>query len=95
MDFELSEEHKMLREMARDFARREMAPTLKDYERQRKINYDIIKKMDRKSWDLLIFLADKEEKANDVLGPLFPYQRGSGTGLPEEGQPSGQKRVCH
>ncbi len=45
MNFELSEEHKMLREMARDFARREMMPTLKDYERQRKINYDIIKKM--------------------------------------------------
>ena len=45
MDFELSEEHKMVREMARDFARREMAPSLKDYERQRKINYDIIKKM--------------------------------------------------
>jgi alkylation response protein AidB-like acyl-CoA dehydrogenase len=45
MDFELSEENKMLREMARDFARREMMPTLKDYERQRKINYDIIKKM--------------------------------------------------
>jgi butyryl-CoA dehydrogenase len=45
MDFELSEEQVMLRDMARSFARREMLPTLKDYERQRKVNHDVIKKM--------------------------------------------------
>jgi butyryl-CoA dehydrogenase len=45
MKFELSEEQLMLRDMARKFAEQEMAPTLQEYERQRKINYDIIKKM--------------------------------------------------
>jgi len=45
MNFELSEEQMMLRDMARKFAEQEMAPTLQDYERQRKINYGVIKKM--------------------------------------------------
>jgi alkylation response protein AidB-like acyl-CoA dehydrogenase len=45
MNFELSEEQMMFRDMARKFAEQEMLPTLKEYERQRKINYDIIKKM--------------------------------------------------
>lgn len=45
MNFELTEEQVMLRNMTRDFAEREMLPTLKDYERQRKINYELIKKM--------------------------------------------------
>lgn len=35
----------MFRDMARKFAEQEMLPTLKDYERQRKVNYDVIKKM--------------------------------------------------
>ena len=45
MNFELTEEQVMLWNMTRDFAEREMLPTLKDYERQRKINYELIKKM--------------------------------------------------
>jgi alkylation response protein AidB-like acyl-CoA dehydrogenase len=45
MNFELTEEQMMLQSMARKFAEQEMLPTLKDYERQRKINYDIIRKM--------------------------------------------------
>jgi len=45
MNFELSQEQIMFRDMARKFAEQEMIPTLKDYERQRKINYDVIKKM--------------------------------------------------
>ena len=45
MNFELSEEQMMLRSMARKFAEEEMLPTLKEYERQRKVNYDVIKKM--------------------------------------------------
>jgi len=45
MNFELTEEQLMLRSMARKFAEQEMLPTLKDYERQRKINYDVIPKM--------------------------------------------------
>ncbi len=45
MNFELTEEQLMIRDMARKFAQQEMLPTLRDYERQRKINYDVIKKM--------------------------------------------------
>jgi alkylation response protein AidB-like acyl-CoA dehydrogenase len=45
MNFELTEEQTMFRDMARKFAKQEMLPTLKDYERQRKVNYDVIKKM--------------------------------------------------
>jgi butyryl-CoA dehydrogenase len=45
MNFELTEEQVMLQSMAHKFAEQEMLPTLRDYERQRKINYDVIKKM--------------------------------------------------
>jgi len=45
MNFELSQEQVMFRDMARKFAEQEMLPTLKEYERQRKVNYDVIKKM--------------------------------------------------
>jgi alkylation response protein AidB-like acyl-CoA dehydrogenase len=45
MDFELSEKQMMLRSMAREFAEQEMLPTLKEYEREHKVNYDLIKKM--------------------------------------------------
>ena len=45
MNFELSQEQKMLRDMARKFAEQEMMPTLQEYEHERKINFDIIKKM--------------------------------------------------
>ena len=45
MNFELTEEQIMFRDMARKFAKQEMLPTLKEYERQRKVNYDVIKKM--------------------------------------------------
>jgi butyryl-CoA dehydrogenase len=45
MNFELSEEQMMLRDMAYKFAEQEMAPTLRDYERKREINYKVIKKM--------------------------------------------------
>jgi alkylation response protein AidB-like acyl-CoA dehydrogenase len=45
MNFELTEEQLMLRNMARNFAEQEMLPTLKDRERQGTMDYDLIKKM--------------------------------------------------
>jgi len=45
MDFELNEQQTMWRSMARKFAKQEMLPTLKEYEQQHKVNYDVIKKM--------------------------------------------------
>jgi glutaryl-CoA dehydrogenase (non-decarboxylating) len=45
MDFELSEEQVMFRDMARKFAEQEIIPNLKENERQEKFDRDIIKKM--------------------------------------------------
>lgn len=45
MDFELNEQQTMWRSMARKFAKEEILPTLKEYEQQHKVNYDVIKKM--------------------------------------------------
>ncbi len=45
MDFELSDEQKMLKDVARKFAEKEMLPTLREFELKREINFDLIKKM--------------------------------------------------
>lgn len=45
MDFELTEEQRMFRDMARKFAEQEILPTLKENERQEKFDQGIIKKM--------------------------------------------------
>ena len=45
MDFELNDEQKMLKEVARKFAEKEMLPTLREFEQKREINFDLIKKM--------------------------------------------------
>jgi alkylation response protein AidB-like acyl-CoA dehydrogenase len=45
MNFELSQEQKMLREMARRFAEQEMMPSLREYESARKVNHALLKKM--------------------------------------------------
>jgi glutaryl-CoA dehydrogenase (non-decarboxylating) len=45
MNFELSEEQTMLRNMARKFAEQEMLPSLREYESARRVNHDLLKKM--------------------------------------------------
>jgi alkylation response protein AidB-like acyl-CoA dehydrogenase len=45
MDFSLSEEHRMIRDMTRDFSREVIAPRAEDMERTGEYPYDIIKKM--------------------------------------------------
>jgi butyryl-CoA dehydrogenase len=45
MDFELSEEQRMFRDMARKFAEQEIQPTLKENIRQEKFDLEIIKKI--------------------------------------------------
>ena len=45
MNFELTQEQKMLRDMARKFAEQEMLPALQECERARRVNHDITKKM--------------------------------------------------
>ena len=45
MNFELSEEQKILKNMARKFAEQEMLPSLREYESRRKVNHNLLKKM--------------------------------------------------
>ena len=45
MNFDLTEEQKMLQDMARKFAEKEMLPTLREYEAAHKVNFNLIKKM--------------------------------------------------
>ncbi len=45
MNFELSQEQKMLKDMARKFAEQEMLPSLREYESARKVNHALLKKM--------------------------------------------------
>ena len=45
MNFQLSEEQRMLKDTARKFAEREMLPSLREYESARKVNHDLIKRM--------------------------------------------------
>lgn len=45
MNFELSEEQKILQNMARKFAETEMLPSLREYESERKVNHGLLKKM--------------------------------------------------
>jgi len=45
MNFDLSEEQRMVQDMARKFALNEMLPTIQEYEAEHKINHDLTKKM--------------------------------------------------
>lgn len=45
MDFSLAEEHKMVTRMVRDFAEKEVAPVIKEYDRENKVNRHAIERM--------------------------------------------------
>jgi glutaryl-CoA dehydrogenase (non-decarboxylating) len=45
MDFRLTEEHEMVARMVRDFAEKEVAPVIKDYDREHKVNRDAVRRM--------------------------------------------------
>jgi alkylation response protein AidB-like acyl-CoA dehydrogenase len=60
MDFELTEEQKMFRDMARKFAEQEILPTLKENVRNETFDLDIIKKM----------------AAQGILAPHMPQEYG-------------------
>ncbi|MBN1812412.1 MAG: acyl-CoA dehydrogenase family protein, partial [Anaerolineae bacterium] len=45
MDFHLTEEHDMVVRMVRDFAEREVAPVIKDYDREHRVNRDAVRRM--------------------------------------------------
>jgi glutaryl-CoA dehydrogenase (non-decarboxylating) len=45
MDFSLTPEHEMTRQMVREFAEREVAPTIKEYDRTHRVNLGILPRM--------------------------------------------------
>jgi len=45
MDFNLTEEHKLVQKMVRDFAAKEIAPTIKDFDREHRPNPALLAKM--------------------------------------------------
>ena len=45
MDFELTEEHRMVQQMVRDFAQREVAPVIKEYDRRQEMAPFVLKRM--------------------------------------------------
>ena len=45
MDFSLTPEHQMVVRMVRDFAEKEVAPVIKDYDREHKLNRDALRQM--------------------------------------------------
>lgn len=47
MDFALTEEHRMVRKMVRDFAEREIAPDIKEYDRKHEFDHSLLPKMAR------------------------------------------------
>ena len=47
MDFALTEEHRMVRKMVRDFAEREIAPDIKEYDRKHEFDRSLLPKMAR------------------------------------------------
>ena len=45
MDFSLTPEHEMTRQMVREFAEREAAPTIKEHDRAQEVNHDLLRRM--------------------------------------------------
>jgi len=62
MDFALTEEHGMVVKMLRDFAQREIAPTIQDYDRKQEPNPSLLPKM----------------AAQGILGLCIPVRYGGG-----------------
>ncbi len=62
MDFELSDEQKLLRDTVRDFARQEVAPVAEELDREKRFPYEIVAQMGELGW----------------MGIPFPQEYGGG-----------------
>ena len=45
MDFELSDDHRLIQRTVRDFARQEVAPVAEQLDRDKSFPYDIVRKL--------------------------------------------------
>ena len=64
MDFEIDQDHRLLRETVRDFAEREVAPIAEDLDRTKRFPYEIVKRLGEL----------------DLMGVPFPEEYGGGGG---------------
>jgi alkylation response protein AidB-like acyl-CoA dehydrogenase len=45
MDFDLSDDHRLIQSTVRDFARNEVAPVAEDLDREKRFPYEIVRKL--------------------------------------------------
>ena len=67
MDFELSDDHRLLRETVRDFADTEIAPIAEEIDRERRFPYEVIEKMGRLGWMGIPFPEEYGGAGGDTL----------------------------
>ena len=65
MNFQLSEEHEMIRKMVRDFAEKEVAPTAAERDEEERFDMDIFEKM--AELGLTVFLGLKNTAESAVI----------------------------
>src|SRR3970040_1949268 len=81
MDLQLSSEHEMVRQMVRDFAQREVAPVIKDWDRRQEMAPQVLPRMGELG----------------ILGVCLPVRYGGpGVGYPAPGLGGGGvAAACH
>jgi alkylation response protein AidB-like acyl-CoA dehydrogenase len=67
MDFELSDDHALLRRTVRDFAAREVAPVAEELDREKRFPYEIVRKMGELGWMGIPFPEEVGGAGGDTL----------------------------
>ncbi|HSD79430.1 MAG TPA: acyl-CoA dehydrogenase family protein [Solirubrobacteraceae bacterium] len=68
MFFDLSDDHRLLRQTVRDFAEQEVAPVAEELDRQKRFPYEIVAKMGELGWMGIPFPEDVGGAGGDALG---------------------------
>ncbi|NLT07723.1 MAG: acyl-CoA dehydrogenase, partial [Solirubrobacterales bacterium] len=67
MDFDLSDDHELLRRTVRDFAEQEVAPVAEELDREKRFPYEIVAKMGALGWMGIPFPEDVGGAGGDTL----------------------------
>ncbi|HSD76910.1 MAG TPA: acyl-CoA dehydrogenase family protein [Solirubrobacteraceae bacterium] len=68
MFFDLSDDHRLLRQTVRDFAEQEVAPVAEELDRQKRFPYEIVAQMGELGWMGIPFPEDVGGAGGDTLG---------------------------
>ncbi len=68
MNFDLSDEHRLLRDSVRDFAEGEVAPIAEEIDREKRFPTEIIRKMGELGWMGIPFPEEVGGAGGDALG---------------------------